>query len=244
MVAWLWLVIGGAAIVGVGTFLGSWAQGTVSHALQDRGVDPEVRRGLASTVQPLAVAVAAIVALAWVGVDTTILVALMTVAAATAGYAAHPTLVNVAAGAFVLTVRPFRTGDFVEIGDERGMVLETSLLVTTLRTQDGAIVSLPSRLVAGRPIRNHTRHGSQRVDIVVWLGPEADVDRSIEALHAVIVADARILPEPAPVVRARDLHGDTLEIVGTGWTRSSDAVDVKSDLLRAARNALGKPTNG
>jgi small conductance mechanosensitive channel len=85
------------------------------------------------------------------------LVALFAVAALTVGLAMQQTLANGAAGSLLLTLRPYRQGELVEAGGERGHVVETGLFATTLKTTEGILVTVPNRLVLDRPIRNLSR---------------------------------------------------------------------------------------
>ena len=56
-------------------------------------------------------------------------------------------LSNVAGALMILTAKPFRSGDYVQIGDKAGTVLTIGAVYTSLRTYDGQLIYLPNSQV-------------------------------------------------------------------------------------------------
>lgn len=227
-----------AILLAAGFVVGGWAAGLVRWWLERARVDPEVRQLAVSVVRPLVLLLAVIAAVESLGVDLSGLVAIVAVVALTVGLATYGTLANGAAGGLLFTVRPFRVGDVVELAGERGTVVDLQWFVTTIRTADGVLVTVPNRLLVDRPIRNLTRNGALRVEVPVRLPADVDPERARDAIRGALTGLPRLLPEPAPDV-ALAAEGD--RVVVTAWTRAEDAAAAGTDVLAAARAAVREP---
>ena len=95
---------------------------------------------------------------AQLGVDVSSLVAILSVISLALSLAVQGALTNVVGGVTLLTTRPFKAGDFVELGDQSGTVLEVSVTYTKLQTPDNKIVSIPNSTAAAAP---HTKMRSR-----------------------------------------------------------------------------------
>ena len=106
------------------------------------------------------------------------------IAAAIIGFAARQTLANVVAGIMLAITQPLRVGDWVTFEGNYGVVEDVRLNYTVLRTASDERVVIPNeRLAAGHPAQRHARLGRVGARRVVWLPPEADVERALAALR-------------------------------------------------------------
>ena len=99
--------------------------------------------------------------------DVSSLVAILSVISLALSLAVQGALTNVVGGVTLLTTRPFKAGDFVELGDQSGTVLEVSVTYTKLQTPDNKIVSIPNSTAAAARITNFSAAGTRRVDLTV-----------------------------------------------------------------------------
>ncbi len=81
--------------------------------------------------------------------------------------AAAPSVSNWVAGLFLTYMRPFRTGDEVSIGAQRGKVLAKNRLATRLQTSSGAEVLIPNSLILKEHTVNYT-HKRGEEHVVCW----------------------------------------------------------------------------
>jgi small conductance mechanosensitive channel len=225
-------------LLGAGFLVGSWAAGLARGLLERSRLDPEVRQLVVSSVRPLVLLLAVVAAAETIGVDLSGIVALLAVAALTVGLALHRTLSNGAAGAMLLTLRPFRSGDLVEAGGERGTVVDVNLFATTLKNAGGVLITVPNRMLMDRAIRNHTRNGVQRLELPIFLTHAIDPEPLERRIRECVARDPRVLAEPPPQVRFQELGPGGLEIRAVAWVRADELADTRSDLLRALRALL------
>jgi small-conductance mechanosensitive channel len=121
------------------------------------------------------------------------LLASSAITAAVIGFAARQTLANAVAGILLAIVQPIRIGDLVTFEGETGTVEDVGLTYTWLRTGADARLLVPNERLAGGIIRNDSiRSATVAIEVSVWLAPDADEGRALEALRALEGVRARI----------------------------------------------------
>ena len=79
--------------------------------------------------------------------------------------------------------QPIRVGDWVTFEGNYGVVEDVSLNHTVLRTPSEQRIVIPNERLAGGILKNDTlKVDLVALDVVVWLPPEADVERAIAVL--------------------------------------------------------------
>ena len=96
------------------------------------------------------------------------------------GLAARQTLGSLIAGFVLMFSRPFTIGDWVEIGDQEGVVTEITIVNTRLENFDGETIVLPNDRVSNEPMINRSDRGSHRIRLDVGIDYATDTDRAIE----------------------------------------------------------------
>jgi small conductance mechanosensitive channel len=121
------------------------------------------------------------------------LLASSAITAAVVGFAARQSLANLVAGIVLAIVQPIRIGDLVTFEGETGTVEDVGLTYTWLRTGADARLLVPNERLAGGIIRNDSiRSPTVATEVSVWLAPDADEGRALEALRALEGVRARI----------------------------------------------------
>ena len=102
-----------------------------------------------------------IIAVSYVGFNTSSLVALVAAAGATVGLALQGGLSNFAGGVILVFMRPFAIGDYITAGGYSGTVRKSDFY-TTLITVDNQKVYVPQRFAHGSSIVNVKRRAHSR----------------------------------------------------------------------------------
>ena len=106
------------------------------------------------------------------------------IAAAIVGFAARQVLANFVAGIMLAVTQPLRVGDWITFEGNYGVVEDVRLNYTILRTLSHQRVVIPNERLASGVLRNDTLAVDRvALDVSVWLPPEADTERAIEALR-------------------------------------------------------------
>jgi small-conductance mechanosensitive channel len=94
--------------------------------------------------------------------------------------------------------RPFTIGDWVEIGDEEGIVTEITIFDTRLENFDGETIVLPNDSVSNEPIVNRSERGHYRIRLDVGVDYETDPDHAIEVAQEAIADQKPVADAPPP----------------------------------------------
>src|SRR3954463_5038063 len=123
----------------VGRYLIKLATRLVVHALSRQQIDVTLQRYM-ETILNVALTIVLIIALlGYFGVETTSFAALIAALGIAIGAAWAGLLANFAAGAFLITLRPFKVGDFVKAAGVEGTVKEIGLFATIIMTPDNVM---------------------------------------------------------------------------------------------------------
>jgi small conductance mechanosensitive channel len=113
------------------------------------------------------------------------LLASSAITAAVVGFAARQTLANAIAGMMLAVVQPIRIGDQVTFEGETGTVEDVGLTYTWLRNGADARIIIPNERLVGGILRNDSiRSPTVSTEVSVWLAPDADETRALEAIAA------------------------------------------------------------
>ena len=135
--------------------------------------------------------------LGFFGIETTSFAALLAGVGLAIGAAWSGLLANLAAGIFLLILRPFKVGDFVSAGGVMGTVDDIGLFVTSVTTLDNVKTFVGNNKLFGDNIQNFSAHPYRRVDLVAQLDHRVDPAQAIGLLKARLAVIPNVTKEPA-----------------------------------------------
>lgn len=233
-------VVAAIFILIVGLIIARVLSGAVSRVMRLRGIDLTVADFLSAMVRYSIIAFTLIAVLGRIGVQTTSVIAVIGAAGLAVGLALQGSLSNFAAGVLLVIFRPFRAGEYVDLGGVAGTVTQVQIFSTTLRTVDDKVIVVPNGKIIAGNIINTSREPNRRTEITVGVGYDSDIDVVKKVLGDIIAADPRIQHEKGVTVRLNEMAASTLNFVVRVWTTNGDAQDVNWDLLEAFKRALDK----
>lgn len=172
------------------------------------------------------------------GVNTSSLIALLGTAGLAIGLALKDTLSNVAAGFVLIILRPFKVDHYIEFGSTSGTVREINLLTTILETSDSLFVSAPNSCLWGVPIKNYTKNGKRRLDIVVGISYSDSIDAAFKVFNEIIENESRFLKEPAPQIMVLSMGDSSINIQLRVWLEVSDFWPTQWDLNKTIKEKI------
>lgn len=201
-------------------------------------LDATVVSVLSATVSYLVYAVGIIIILDVFGVNTTSIIALLGAAGLAVGLALKGTLSNIAAGVMLLVLRPFQLGDYIEFGAVGGTVREINLFTSILETVDGLYVSAPNGLVWSNTIKNYTRNGKRRMDVVVGIAYSDSIDSGLKVLQEICRSEPRLLQDPAPQTMVVAMGESSVNLQIRAWSTMADYWPTCWDLTKRIKEEL------
>ena len=236
------LHIAGAIII---LILGWWIAGKMQRATATAlgrvpNMDDTLRPFLASLVRYAVIAITIVAVLSQFGVETTSIIAVLGAAGLAIGLALQGTLQNIAAGVMLLLLRPFKVGDFIEGGGVAAAVQDVGLFVCTMRTGAGLYITVPNSQLWNTAITNYSESPTRRIDILVGIGYDDDMDQGLTLLRELMENDARSLKDPVPQTMIMSLGASSIDINMRCWCNSGDYSDLLFHLNKATKETLDK----
>lgn len=173
-----------------------------------------------------------------VGVETTSFVAVVGAAGLAIGLALQGSLSNFAGGMLILTFKPFRVGDLVDIQGEIGHVKEIQIFNTILHSPQDKTVILPNGMVSNGVIVNLTKKGRLRVDLTVGIAYDEDIRKAREAIMNVMMNDELVLKDPAPSVHVSELADSSVNLAVRPYATPENYWAVYFGTLEKSKQAL------
>ncbi len=180
------------------------------------------------------------------GYNLTGLITTLGLGTAAVAFAAQDTLKN-GFGAFMIVLdRPFKVGDWIQVGDTvDGNVESIGLRSTKIRTFPKTIVSVPNGVLANEPIDNWTQMPKRRVKQtlgVTYDSTAADMEGLVEDIRELLRADDGV-HQDFILVNFTDFGSSSLDILvyyftkSTAWLTHMDTRQrVNCKIMRAVHN--------
>ena len=175
-----------------------------------------------------------------IGIDMTPIASALSAAVVAIGLALQSSLSNIANGVVLISTRPFKEGDYVDIGSVSGTVQSVGMFVTVLITPDNKKVVLTNTNVLANNVVNYSERPTRRVDMVFSVSYSEDVERAKSIISRVVEAHPLVLDEPAPTVRLHEFKDSSIGIITRPWVNNADYWTVYWDLNEQIYAELNK----
>lgn len=208
-------------------------------SLKSRKIDKSATPFLTSIVSLVAYVVLFLLMIGTLGFSTESVVAAFASVALAIALGLQNTLASLANGILLIFTKPFKAGDYVDIGGTGGTVKEIKLFSVKVVTPDNLTIVIPNNTVFGSTIINYSKMPLRRIDIVVPVSVEADVAKVKSLIRGLVESDNRIVKDPAPFFRLTEYGKGCLNFTLRAWTRTEIYWDVRFDLLENIVLVLG-----
>ncbi|MHA6264639.1 mechanosensitive ion channel family protein [Arenibacterium sp. CAU 1754] len=201
-------------------------------------IDQTLGNFAASIVRWLILIIVLVAVLGLFGIEATSLVAMLGAATLAIGLALQGTLSDLAAGFMLILFRPFKLGQFVDIGGTSGKVKDLNLFFTELATPDNVQIIVPNGQAWGAIIKNFSHHDTRRVDLVFGIDYGDDANTAMQTILDLAQADSRVLDDPEPWVRVTNLGDSSVDLTARVWCAAADYWDVKFELTKIIKETF------
>jgi small conductance mechanosensitive channel len=222
----------------IGTRLARHIARLAETALRRAGIDATAAMFLRKLVYVGLLVVVILAVLQVFGVPVSSAFAILGAAGLAIGLALKESLSNVASGVGLVTLKPFRVGDMVTIGGMSGRVESVRIFQTVLRGADNQTITLPNSLITASPIVNHTPGETRRIEILVGIDYDSDIDAARVAALETIRADTRVLAEPAPAVLVQSLGRAGVDLAIVCHVANADFLATRAVLQERIKSAF------
>jgi small conductance mechanosensitive channel len=223
-----------------GMFIAKIISNGVNQILITRRIDATIAGFLSALMRYIIITFTLIAALGRIGVQTTSVIAILGAAGMAIGLALQGSLSNFAAGVLLVTLRPLKTGEYVDLESVSGTVLNIHIFYTTLRTLDGKIVVVPNNKIISGNIINYSREPARRNEFIISVSYNSDIDLVIKILRTVIEKEDRVIKDRDIIIGLSELAPSSLNFIVRCWSSTNDLNSVYWDLMAKFKKELDK----
>jgi len=148
------------------------------------------------------------------------------------GFGLQDLVKNFISGLILIFERPIQIGDAVQIEEMNGLVKHIGIRSSTVRTWDGAEVIVPNgNLISNKLINWTLSDKKRRIDIIVGVAYESDVDKVMQTLIECAATHPDILSYPEPAILFNGFADSHLNFELRCWTAKGESwMNIRSEI--------------
>lgn len=190
--------------------------------LENKGVDKSMHRFVKRSTVIFLRIIVAVIALEQIGFNVNSFITALGAAGITAGLGLQNSIAQLAGGVQILFNKPFKAGDYIEIGDVQGKVREIRFMYTTLVTNDNKLVVVPNQNITTSTLINYTTRDKIRLDLTYSISYEDDIEKAKKVLKQVVESEPLLLKDPKYTIGVYKHGASGVELACFVWCKSSD----------------------
>lgn len=214
----------------------------VGLALEKTGFSETLRPFLTSTTSVILKGAVLFIIASFIGADLTGLVAILAAAGFAVGMALQGSLGNFASGILILTLKPYKIGDWIQLEDKFGKVEEIGIFSTDVLTPGNKILIVPNSKVTDSVVTNFSEKGKIRLELEVTM----PYDESFPKVKKIIIDSLLVLPkvlkDPLPEVGIQNFDSHNVQLLVRPYVEPGDFWEVTFEshtAIKAAFHAHG-----
>jgi small conductance mechanosensitive channel len=149
-------------------------------------------------------------------------------------------LSNFAGGLLILTFKPFKVGDLIQVNDKLGEVVKLDILHTRIKTFDGRIITMPNGNVSNSDVDNRTMEKYRRIDLKLKFSFEEDFDEIRRIIVEAMSQHPKVVKSMDIDVRMDEIGDYEIRVVARSWVESVEYWPLYWEQLEAVKKALDK----
>lgn len=216
----------------------SFFSGALAKLLEKQAKDAAIVSFIRSLVKATLIVCFAVAALSQLGVQTTTFVAVLGAAGLAIGLSLQGSLSNFASGILISVFRPFKAGDFVDIGGTTGTVQFIDIFFTKITTPDNRLVVIPNGQVTSQNIINYSANDTRRLDLVFGISYQSNIKTAKETIESVLKHHPDVLTDPTYLVGVDALADSSVNLLVRAWVRNEHFLSARLDITEQVKLAL------
>lgn len=234
-------VIGALLTLFIGFWISRFISSKVKKTIQNRTNDESVSSFFSSLVNVGLKILVLFIAAGIFGIETTSFVAILGALAFAIGMALQGSLGHFASGVLLLTFRPYKVNDLVDIGGGHvGTVLEIQIFNTILETLDNKRIIVPNGVVTSNVMINISGQGEIGVELEFGIGYNDSIDDARKIILEVGTNCPWVLKNPVQSVVVGSLGESSVNLNTRPFVKSEHYWDAYFYMQENVKKAFDK----
>jgi small conductance mechanosensitive channel len=231
-------LVGAILVYIIGSWLIGKLNGVLRKVLSSKKFDPSLQKFLLSLAKAMMTLLLFLAIAGMIGIDITGFAALLAGAGLAIGAALNGSLGNLAGGVMLMIFKPFKVHDMIEAQGVIGVVQEIGIFNTTMLSPENKVIILPNGPLSTGVITNYTTHGNLRVDLVMAVALNVDVDKARKVAVEAMLQHPKVLQTPAPEVSVLKVGDGMTSLAIRPYTLQADYWDVYFGVQERVKKAF------
>ena len=228
----------GIIILVVGLFLVHWLIKFLKSRKALAKLDPSLQSFFINAIKLVLIIIVVLSAASVIGVPLTSVITLFASAGVAISLGMQGALGNLVGGVTLLILKPIKVGEYVKVGEYRGIVKNIGAFYTEIKTLDNSLISLPNSNLTNTAIVNYSREGISRIEASFTVSYNSDIDKVREVLLDMARKGEKVLEDPSPWVLITKCTETGIVVLVRAWANAEDWGNVYYYMLEYGKRAL------
>ena len=226
IVTYLPSAIGAILILWIGFKVINKIMNFVETLLNKSNLSDSIRPFILSVLSVI-LKVAVILAAAGIaGVDLSIFATIIGASVLAIGLSLQGSLGNLASGLLVLSIKPYKVGDWIEVNEKFGKVTEIGIFHTTVVTPGNKTLIIPNSLMTSDVITNHSERGVIRLEIDVTMPYAESFPKVKTIIEKALSTIPNILDTPKTEIGIEGYDSHSVQVAVRPYVKPDDFWEV------------------
>ena len=240
VVKYLPSVIGSILVLWIGFKIIKKIMIIVQKILAKSGLSDTIRPFILSMLSVLLKVAVLLAAAGIAGVNLTIFGTILGASVLAIGLSLQGSLGNLASGLLVLSLKPYKVNDWIEINEKFGKVTEIGIFSTTVVTPGNKTLIIPNSLATSDVITNHSERGVLRLEIDVTMPYAESFPKVKQIIEQAIAPIEGVLDSPAPEIGIEGYDSHSVQIAVRPYVKPDDFWQVTFDCYENIKKAFSE----
>ena len=228
----------GIIIIVLGLFLVHWLVKFLRRSKAFAKLDLSLQSFFINAIKLILTVIVVLSAANVIGIPLTSIITIFASAGVAISLAMQGALGNLVGGLTLLILKPIKVGEYVKIGEFRGIVKNIGAFYTEINTMDNSLISLPNSNLTNTAIINYSREGTSRIEASFTVSYHSDIDKVREVLLDMARKGEKVLEDPSPWVLITKCAESGIVVLVRAWAKAEDWGNVYYYLLENGKKAL------
>lgn len=231
-------IIGAGLILWVGFKVVKKIVEILGKALEKAGFSDTLRPFLSSLVS-VVLKGAVLFAIATVlGADLTGLMTILAAAGFAIGMALQGSLGNFASGLLILSLKPYKVGDWIQVDEKFGKVSEIGIFSTDVLTPGNKILIIPNSKITDSVVTNFSEKEKIRLELEITMPYVESFPKVSKVIMDALSTIPKVMMDPAPEIGIHNFDSHSVQLLVRPYVKPDDFWEVTFEANKVIKSAF------